>query len=86
MKEFEDKLLISETQQKDSIQKIESLEIDLKNTTGELKTTLRQLQDLRDTLQNAQISLEEKYTTIHDLTDELRCVNKHYRSGSVITN
>ncbi|XP_070602585.1 LOW QUALITY PROTEIN: coiled-coil domain-containing protein 18 [Erythrolamprus reginae] len=72
VKELEDKLFISETQQKDSIQKIESLEIELENTTGELKTTLRQLQDLRDTLQNTQISLEEKYTNIHDLTDELR--------------
>ena len=55
-----------------SAQKREALETELQNAHGELKSTLRQLQELRDVLQKAQLSLEEKYTTIKDLTAELR--------------
>lgn len=54
------------------MQKREALETELQNAHGELKSTLRQLQELRDVLQKAQLSLEEKYTTIKDLTAELR--------------
>ena len=56
----------------EALQKREALETELQNAHGELKSTLRQLQELRDVLQKAQLSLEEKYTTIKDLTAELR--------------
>uniref|UniRef100_A0A8C4VTD3 Coiled-coil domain containing 18 n=1 Tax=Gopherus evgoodei TaxID=1825980 RepID=A0A8C4VTD3_9SAUR len=68
----QDKLLQSETGQKDALHRIEELEAELQNAHGELKITLRQLQELRDVLQNAQFSLEEKYAAIKDLTAELR--------------
>lgn len=57
-----------------SLAESEALETELQNAHGELKSTLRQLQELRDVLQKAQLSLEEKYTTIKDLTAELRWV------------
>lgn len=72
MKELEDKLLQSEMHQKDAVQRTEMLENELQNVTGELKASLRQLQELRDVLQNAQMSLEEKYAAIQGLTAELK--------------
>lgn len=62
----------TEAELTDTVQKREALETELQNAHGELKSTLRQLQELRDVLQKAQLSLEEKYTTIKDLTAELR--------------
>lgn len=64
----------TEAELTDTVQKREALETELQNAHGELKSTLRQLQELRDVLQKAQLSLEEKYTTIKDLTAELRWV------------
>lgn len=72
MKELEKLQHHTETELTEALQKREVLETELQNAHGELKNTLRQLQELRDVLQKAQLSLEEKYTTITDLTAELR--------------
>lgn len=71
-KELESLQHHTEAELTDTVQKREALETELQNAHGELKSTLRQLQELRDVLQKAQLSLEEKYTTIKDLTAELR--------------
>ncbi|XP_044288514.1 coiled-coil domain-containing protein 18 isoform X2 [Varanus komodoensis] len=72
VKELEDKLLVSETKQKDAVQQVETLETDLQSASEELKSALRQQQELQDMLQKAQMSLEEKYAAIQELTEELR--------------
>ena len=72
VKELEKLQHHTETELTETLQKREVLEAELQNAHGELKSTLRQLQELRDVLQKAQLSLEEKYTTIKDLTAELR--------------
>lgn len=72
MKELEKLQHHTETELTEALQKQEVVETELQNAHGELKSTLRQLQELRDVLQKAQLSLEEKYTTIKDLTAELR--------------
>lgn len=72
MKELEKLQHHTESELTEALQKQEVLESELQNAHGELKSTLRQLQELRDVLQKAQLSLEEKYTTIKDLTAELR--------------
>lgn len=74
MKELEKLQYHTETELSEASQKREALETELQNAHGELKSTLRQLQELRDVLQKAQLSLEEKYSTIKDLTAELRWV------------
>lgn len=72
MKELEKLQHHTEAELTEALQKQEVVETELQNAHGELKSTLRQLQELRDVLQKAQLSLEEKYTTIKDLTAELR--------------
>uniref|UniRef100_A0A8C5Y3T4 Coiled-coil domain containing 18 n=1 Tax=Microcebus murinus TaxID=30608 RepID=A0A8C5Y3T4_MICMU len=65
VKELEKLQHHNETKLTEALQKRE-------NAHGELKSTLRQLQELRDVLQKAQLSLEEKYTAIKNLTAQLR--------------
>lgn len=72
MTALEDKLLQSETCHREALQKIEELESALQNAHGELKVVSLQLQGLQDSLQNAQLSLEEKQVAIINLTAELR--------------
>lgn len=72
MKELEKLQHHTESELTEALQKQEVLETELQNAHGELKSTLRQLQELRDVLQKAQLSLEEKYSTIKDLTSEIR--------------
>lgn len=72
MKELEKLQHHTESELTEALQKQEVLEAELQNAHGELKSTLRQLQELRDVLQKAQLSLEEKYSTIKDLTSEIR--------------
>lgn len=62
----------SEAKLTDSVQKRETLETELQNAHREFKSTLRQLQELGDILQETDLSLEEKYTAVEDLTAELR--------------
>lgn len=72
MKELEKLQHHTDTELTEALQKREAVESELQNAHGELKSTLRQLQELRDVLQKAHLSLEEKYSTIKDLTAELR--------------
>ena len=66
MKDLEKLQHHTETELTEALQKREALETELQNAHGELKSTLRQLQELRDVLQKAQLSLEEKYTKLLD--------------------
>ncbi|XP_067892906.1 coiled-coil domain-containing protein 18 [Heterodontus francisci] len=74
--DLEENLHQIETDRRSAVQETQKMETQLKNARGELQDTLSQLKELRDVLQKAQNSMEEKNDTIEGLTNELRqCKN-----------
>ncbi|TST47734.1 Coiled-coil domain-containing protein 18 [Bagarius yarrelli] len=70
--DLEEKLHQSETDRRNSLQRAQLLEEQLKTVRSELTGTLGHLEDLRDVLQRTQLTNDQQQATIKQLTTELR--------------
>lgn len=84
MRDLEENLHQTELDRRNSVQKTQESDNQLKNMYKELQDTLDQLKELREILQKAQNTIDEKNYTNDELTNELRWVSRMKRWTSWI--